>query len=248
MTFAAMTRLEMTRAERIRQFPKTGWRNLLARHLAGLTKHPAPSSFLDYQTQTALQLPFAGEWYVYWGGRSVAQNKHVVARDQRFAYDFLVLADSDKGRSFRTTGVHNTDYYCFGLPIYAPADGIAVEAENGVPDNEPGEMNRKAIAGNYVILDHGCGEFSLLAHFQQSSVRVRSEDHVHVGQLLGLCGNSGNSSEPHLHYHLQNSPILFRGEGLPAFFVEYFADGKSVSRGEPVARQLVRSQREFRRQ
>ena len=82
----------MTRAETIRKFPKSGWRNLLARHLAGMTKRPAPTEFLEYQTQTTLHLPFAGEWYVYWGGRSVAWNRHVVVRDQRFAYDFLILA------------------------------------------------------------------------------------------------------------------------------------------------------------
>ncbi len=87
----------MTRAERIRRFPKTGWRNLLARHLAALPKLPAPSEFIGYQTQTALHLPFAGEWYVYWGGRSVVKNKHAVARDQRFAYDFLILAQGRRG-------------------------------------------------------------------------------------------------------------------------------------------------------
>ena len=87
----------MTRAETIRKFPKSGWRNLLARHLAGMTKRPAPTQFLEYQTQTTLHLPFAGEWYVYWGGRSVAWNRHVVVRDQRFAYDFLILAPATPG-------------------------------------------------------------------------------------------------------------------------------------------------------
>jgi murein DD-endopeptidase MepM/ murein hydrolase activator NlpD len=120
-----------------------------------------------------------------------------------------------------------------------------VNAENELPDNTPGEMDRKRPFGNYVSLDHGCGEFSFLAHLRQGTVLVRAEDRVRAGQLLGQCGNSGNSSEAHLHYHLQNTPVPFRGDGLPAFFVEYFANGKPVPRGEPLARQIVRSQREF---
>ncbi|MGA8270628.1 MAG: M23 family metallopeptidase [Candidatus Sulfotelmatobacter sp.] len=235
----------MTRAERIRRFPKAGWRNLLARHLATITKTPARTEFLHYQTKTTLRLPFAGEWYVYWGGRRLAQNKHAVTRDQRFAYDFLILAQGSFGQSYRGTGESNTDYHCFGLPIYAPADGIVVKTENELPDNTPGEMNPKAALGNYVILDHGCGEFSFFAHFQRGTVALHGGDRVHCGQLLARCGNSGNSSEPHLHYHLQNTSIPFRGDGLPARFVEYFADGKTVALGELVARQTVRSQREF---
>jgi len=235
----------MTQAEKIRKFPKTGWRNPLARHLVGLTKRPAPTEFRNYQTQTALHLPFAGEWYVYWGGRCVAGNRHVVARDQRFAYDFLILARGRAGQSYRGSGENNTDYYCFGQPIYAPAEGSVVKAENELPDNTPGEMNPKAVLGNCVILDHGCSEFSFFAHFRCGTVVVRSGERVHRGQLLAQCGNSGNSSEPHLHYHLQNTPVPFQGDGLPAFFVEYVADGKPVARGEPVARQTVRSQREF---
>lgn len=61
-----------------------------------------------------------------------------------------------------------------------------------------------------------------------------------AGQTLGLCGNSGNSSEPHLHYHLQNTGIFFDGDGLPAQFLNYVADGKAVERGEPRKGQQVR--------
>jgi murein DD-endopeptidase MepM/ murein hydrolase activator NlpD len=238
----------MRQAERVRNFPKTGWRNLLVRHVAGIAKQPAGSAFLTYQTQTGLHLPFTGEWYVYWGGRAAFQNRHVAARDQRFAYDFLILARGRTGQSYRDTGASNTDYYCYGQPIFAPANGIVVGRETELDDNTPGEMNPKFALGNHVILDHGCGEFSFFGHFQHGTVVVRSGDHVRCGQLLGRCGNSGNSSEPHLHYHLQNSSIPFRGDGLPAFFVEYLADGKLIVRGEPVARHTVRNLHEFNSQ
>ncbi|HVI09694.1 MAG TPA: M23 family metallopeptidase [Candidatus Binatia bacterium] len=237
----------MTRAERIRRFPKTGWRNLLARHLAALKTTPAPSKFLDYQAKTTFSLPFAGEWYVYWGGRTVAENKHAAAIDQRFAYDFLILAHGRTGQSYRNSGTEKSDYYCFGQPVYAPADGGVVETQNDLPDNMPGEMNSQQPLGNHVILDHGHNEFTFLAHFQFGSVAVVAGDHVIAGQFIGRCGNSGNSSEPHLHFHVQNSAIPFRGEGLPAFFTNYFLDGKPVASGEPVARHTVRSQRELSR-
>ena len=105
---------------------------------------------------------------MYWGGRSAAQNKHVVARDQRFAYDFLILARGRSGQSYRGSGESNTDYYCFGQPVYAPADGIVVKVENELPDNTPGEMDPRAVLGNCVILDHGRSEFSLFAHFAKA--------------------------------------------------------------------------------
>lgn len=235
----------MKKVEGIGKVSKTGWRNLLGRHLMTLGKHPAPTQFADYRTHTVLHLPFAGEWYVYWGGRTMAQNRHIFTRDQRFAYDFLILAAGRTGESYRGTGECNSDYYCFGQPIYAPAAAAVVHAENGLPDNMPGQMNPSAALGNCVILDHGSGEFSFLAHLRHGTVRVGSGAQVHSGQLLGQCGNSGNSSEPHLHFHLQNTSVPFRGDGLPVFFVEYFADGKPIACGEPAARQTVRSQREF---
>jgi len=235
----------MTRAEKIRKLPKTGWRNLVARHLAALGKRPSVTPFFRYETQTTLHLPFAGEWYVYWGGRSLAENRHITANDQRFAYDFLILANGHSGQSYRNSGETNSDYFCFGLPIYAPADGRVVAVEKDISDNVPGEMNAKVPLGNHVILDHGCAEFSFIAHLRQGSIAVENDQQVRLGQILGRCGNSGNSSEPHLHYHLQSTAVPFRGDGLPAFFEDYVADGQFFARGEPRARQTIRNQREI---
>ena len=72
------------------------------------------------------------------------------------------------------------------------------------------------------------------------SVRVKPDQLVAEGDTLGLCGNSGNSSEPHLHYHLQNGPAFGAADGLPAFFNDYVADDKPVARGEPVRGQAIR--------
>lgn len=198
----------------------------------------APSEYLDYQTKTALRLPFEGEWFVFWGGRKLEQNYHAATVDQRFAYDLMIMKD---GASHTGDGKENEDYHCFDLPILAPGAGTVVVAIDGIEDNVPGEMNAKQIAGNHVVLDHGNGEFSFLAHFKKGSLGVKVGDKVAAGALLGRCGNSGNSSEPHLHYHVQTTAELRKGAGLPVQFRNYLADGQPVERGEPVKGQRIAS-------
>jgi murein DD-endopeptidase MepM/ murein hydrolase activator NlpD len=144
------------------------------------------------------------------------------------------------GARHRGEGRANEDYHCWGLPIVAPAAGTVVGMRDDMADNVPGRMDASVPPGNHVVLDHGDDEYSFLAHLQQGSVRVQVGDVVASGDTLGLCGNSGNSSEPHLHYHLQTTPDFGKGEGLPAQFLHYVADGEPVARGEPVQGQAVR--------
>ncbi len=197
---------------------------------------PAPSEYLDYQTKTTLRLPFEGEWDVFWGGRSIEENYHAVTSDQRFAYDILIFENDS---THRGDGKQSEDYYCFGKTIVAPGDGRVHAAENNVEDNVPGKMNPREALGNHVIIDHGNGEFSFMAHFKQGSVIVKPGDQIVAGQVLGQCGNSGNTTEPHLHYHLQTTRDFQQGDGLPAQFQNYIADGQPVERGEPVKGQRV---------
>src|SRR6185436_7991117 len=110
------------------------------------------------------------------------------------------------------------DYFCFGREICAPADGVVVEAIDGVRDNTPGSMNPYCLVGNCVVIQHRTNEFSVLAHFQRGTVTVKAGEQVKRGQLLGKCGNSGNSSEPHLHYHLQHSAIFQEALGIKCVF------------------------------
>lgn len=196
----------------------------------------APTERLDYVTKTPLRLPFAGPWYVFWGGRTLAQNYHTISVDQRFAYDMVVVRD---GSHHLGDGKRNEDYYCFGQKVTAPSAGTAMSVENGIDDNVPGVMNARQPMGNHVIIDHANGEFSFFAHFKKGSVTVKEGDALKAGDLLGLTGNSGNSSEPHVHCHLQDTATFGKGRGLPAFFMDYTADGKAVSRGEPVKGQII---------
>lgn len=213
--------------------------------VAGLFFKPSASAprvaavtrFADYKTKTPLRLPFDGDWLVFWGGRTVEENYHAVTVDQRFAYD-IVMARG--GASHPAGAKSNADYYCWNAPIVAPAAGVVTESVDGIEDNVPGTMNAAAPAGNHVVIDHGNGEYSLLAHFRRGTVAVHAGDRVKAGDLLGRCGNSGNSSEPHLHVHLQNGPKFGAGaEGLPMQFRNYCADGKPVAAGEPRKGQTI---------
>jgi len=196
----------------------------------------APTKYLNYQTKTQLRLPFDGEWYVGAGGRTLNLNHHTITEDQRFAYDFIIKHD---GYSFKTDGRKNEDYYCYDKEILAPGSGTIVEVKNDLRENKIGDMPKTS--GNHVVIDHSNGEYSLLSHFKYKTIVVKPGQKVEIGQFLGLCGNSGHSSEPHLHYHLQNTPVFFKGEGLPAQFQNYIADGKVIERGEPVWDQRVKN-------
>jgi len=201
----------------------------------------AASSFLDYETRADLRLPFTGHWYVTWGGRTPEDNYHAIDKGQRFAYDFLIAHDDS---SHRGKGAAPEDYYCWDQPILAAAPGTVVRVVDGLPDNPIGTMDAKNPGGNHVVMDLGQSEYAFFAHMRKGSITVREGQSVAVGQEIGRCGNSGNSSEPHLHFHLQTTPDLGNGEGLPAAFRHYTADGEPVAKGEPLRGQIVAPDRD----
>jgi len=210
----------------------------------------APSRFLDYQTKTDLQFPIKGETLIFWGGRTIKENYHASTRDQRFALDIVALekghpvinlneVNEEDIKTYNGDESKNENYYIFGREIVATGIGTIVSTRNNVVDNIPGEENENVPEGNNVVIDHGNGEFSMFAHLKYHSVVVHKGDNVTPGDVLGLCGNSGSSSEPHLHYHLQNTKEWLNAEGLPAQFQNYIANGNFVNRGEPVRGQII---------
>lgn len=157
----------------------------------------------EIYTETVFDLPFQKEWFVFWGGNNSLVNYHYDYENQRYAYDFVIM---NKNSSYEGDPTLNESYYAFGKEYLAPADGTVVKMENDVEDNKPvGTMNDEQPLGNYVILDHGNGEYSYLAHFKHQSMEVKLGDEIKQGDLLGLVGNSGNSSEPHIHFHVADS-------------------------------------------
>jgi len=197
-----------------------------------------PSPYLAYRDTTRFTLPFRGEWQVIWGGRTLSQNYHAAVRSQRFANDIVQVRD---GSTHRGDGRALSDYYCYGQPILAPADGRVVEAVDSLPDQPIGSQDPAHPAGNHVVIDHGHNEFTLLAHLQPKSVRVQAGERVQRGQELGRAGNSGNTSEPHLHIHLMNGPDMRTADGLPLAFTDVVIDDQPVGRAELIRRQRVRA-------
>ncbi|XID92926.1 M23 family metallopeptidase [Paenibacillaceae bacterium WGS1546] len=166
----------------------------------------------DRPTGLAYAAPFRGEWLVFWGGQDVLANYHYEHPSQRYAYDFVQAKD---GFSYSGDATLNESYYAFGQEALAPQDGTVALVVNDIPDNAPvGTVNPDEPAGNLVVLDHGNGEYSFLAHLKEGSVRVKAGDRVNKGDPVGLIGNSGNSSEPHLHFHIGDSSDLFSGTSI----------------------------------
>ena len=172
---------------------------------------------------TKMKLPFKGEWTVTWGGDTKEQNYHVESVAQKNAFDILI---KDKnGFTHKGTGATNEDYYAFGKELYAPCDGEIVLVVDGIKDNIPGNLNPIYVPGNTVIIKTAIGEYVFFAHFKQHSIVVKQGQKVSTGELLGLCGNSGNSSEPHLHFHLQNDEDMVKATGAKCFFDQLKVNG-----------------------
>jgi murein DD-endopeptidase MepM/ murein hydrolase activator NlpD len=146
-----------------------------------------------------LDSPFAGEWYVYNGGRSVLINGH--ASGETNAVDFVQFGAN--GRT-HTGGTDDplTNYAVFGEPLLAPADGRIVTVIDHYADEPVGTIGPRA---NALVLDIGGDRYVVMAHLKQGSVTVRAGDSVVSGQLLAAVGNNGNSSQPHLHLQVQDS-------------------------------------------
>lgn len=184
------------------------------------------------RNKTTMSLPFAGEWYVFWGGDSKEANYHVINKAQKNAFDFVIV--DREGKSYKTDGRENDDYYAFGKEIIAPCDGEIVLAVDGVKENKVGTMNAIFPTGNTVILATINQEYLVFAHFKQYSVRVKQGDKIRKGQLLGLCGNTGNSSEPHLHFHIQNTEDWSVATGVKCYFDHLRVDGHEKRNCSPV--------------
>jgi murein DD-endopeptidase MepM/ murein hydrolase activator NlpD len=148
---------------------------------------------------------------------------------QRFAIDWV--RSNPDGKTFTGDEKDNKNYRAYGSDALAVADGTVTEVKDGIPENIPGEDSRavpitlETIGGNHVILDIGHGHYAFYAHLQPGSLKVKLGDHVKRGQVLGLVGNSGNSTEPHLHFHLSDGNSPLGSEGIP-YALESF-DAKS---------------------
>ncbi|MDT9600501.1 M23 family metallopeptidase [Sphingosinicella rhizophila] len=199
---------------------------------------PSPTPGERFEVGLPFSTPNRGQWFTFWGGPNEARNYHIVAKDQTYAYDFVVVKD---GRSYDGPADRNSSYYCWDEPALAPADGVVTSVVSGIQDNVPGKIEPVSVAaGNHVVIQHARSVHSLIAHLQSGSVLVQKGDEVKAGQRVGSCGNSGRSSEPHVHFHLQTTGT-FGGDavGIPPLFRDIQVDGRDAKPGEPIRGQFV---------
>jgi len=138
---------------------------------------------------------------------------------QRFAIDWMRLDEQGRLVHGDEGDVHN--YSCYGADVLAVADAKVVSVLNNLDDQIPGRLPEpssitiETVDGNHVVLDLGAGRFAFYAHMQKNSVRVKPGDQVKKGAVLGKLGNTGNTSAPHLHFHIMNRPSPMAADGLP---------------------------------
>lgn len=161
-----------------------------------------------------LRLPFSGRWFVAQGGDTLNVNNHMRVKAQFYGIDFIKTGGPEgRNLSSKPQPVSIEDFYSWGEQVLAPADGEVIGETNNLPDNPLGTKDPANPGGNQVSLRIAPNCFVFIAHMQKGSVKVKAGDKVKAGQLLGLCGNSGNSDAPHVHLHLQDTPKLNDGIG-----------------------------------
>lgn len=197
---------------------------------------PADTKYLDYRDKTKLTFPLHGEWMIYQGGRAVSENEHATTTNERFAYEMVMM---NGGQLFSRAGITNEEWFAFGQPVLADANGTVVIAQDDVTDSAPYHPNAEVKHGNVVIIDHGNGEFSVYSHLKHGSVTVKRGDQVKSGEKIAEVGNSGDSQFARLEYNLQTSDDPNNSNGLPAAFLHVKVNGRHANEIEPVRGEVV---------
>lgn len=208
-------------------------------------------------TELVLDPPLRGVGYIA-GDGCCDSTRHIRATlalnggaftAQRFAIDWEQL--DSQGRIYAGDPKDPASYVIYGKPAFAVADARVVAAVDGMADSPVGALPNLTVDqadGNHVILDLGGGRFALYAHFKPHSVQVHEGQYVKRGAVLGMVGTSGNSSEPHLHFHVMDGPSALMANGVPYLLREFSATRRGVSTtafdkaiedGKPVATEVL---------
>lgn len=217
------------------EFPETGWKNLGLIHKfyykdsIGNAKQTTFNLKVEQQYPDPITIAFPVPQGIWLAEAAPGSNSYhtraifaypelvfdseqqgylIGSNPQRYAIDFAKLVD---GLPYKNTGKNLDDWYCYNLPIRAAVGGKVVFTENKIPDNmTPGEIDYKItasnITGNVVYIEHEDSSIGTYCHLIPNSIVVEVGDIVSTGQEIGRLGNSGNSSAPHLHFHLLTNP------------------------------------------
>ena len=166
------------------------------------------------QTYLNISLPIIGFWRVSQGNNGNITHKD----DYRYALDFDVT--NEEGKTFKDEGHNLKDYYCYNLPVLAPAAGIVSTIVDGIDDNPISGMDISNNWGNTIIIKHTEYLYSKLSHLKKESMLVKQGDYVYKGQVIAYCGSSGRSPEPHLHFQMQTTPYV--GSKTISYPMDYY--------------------------
>jgi hypothetical protein len=196
-----------------------------------------PEIAVDARAPIVIAPPLRGAGWLNGSGCCRAGAQHRVVRlaadgtyylkPETFAIDWVRLQD---GRLFAGDGARVEQWYGFGAEVLSAADGVVVSVRDGMPEERPNQpplavRATEDYAGNNVVVQIGPGVWAVYGHLQPGSLRVRAGDRVAAGQVLGLLGNTGNSSGPHLHFGLQGGPDFLASNSLPFVFDRYTLTG-----------------------
>ncbi len=216
-----------------------------------------------------VDFPLRGEWAAATtpAHKIPSHGTHIFA--QMYAYDFVRLDGTRDGIHFHTKGmleylmghVSLEDCPSWAQPIFAPFDALVVEVKDGIPERVNLSLIRDTFVvlknavdfkisdylrytGNFIVLK-GKDAFAALAHIRCGSIRVRAGERVTAGQLLAEVGHSGNSTAPHLHFQLMDSPDMRKAKGIPCCFLEYevYENGRwrKIANGVPKRWERIRA-------
>lgn len=221
----------------------------------------------DLSSAAVVEFPLRGEWCAVNTPAHRVPSHGTDYFAQRYAYDFARL-DAD-GRRFQggnmlrhlTVGVPASQFFCWDQPVKAAFAGRVVAVGDGWPDRQnvaalwellrgtlfaspPRDRDYRPLAGNFVVIEGAPGA-AFHAHLRSGSVSVREGDSIAAGDTIATVGNSGNSTMPHLHFHLMDGRDPLRASGVPCVFHRYerFVNGEwvLVNRGAPNRMERIRA-------
>jgi hypothetical protein len=204
----------------------------------------------EFNNAFIVEFPLRGEWMSPNTPGKKIPSHGTDMLGQRYAFDFLQVGRNINnykffdGSNFKYyfKGILLDNCYCWGKDVFAPCDGKIVKSEDGCKERNPVNFFTDIFAviknmfafkpkkkgfsfnrflGNYIIMECSENIYAFFAHFQEGSISVKLGDEVKKGQLLGKVGHSGNSTAPHLHFHIMDNADLLKAKGIPCLFEKY---------------------------